>query len=219
MGHSLMPNSGPPNSHLERKLPSSWRDKGSVEGEFDKPFPWCSASAPGLKLPPILHHRQPFWARPWNLWPAEAKQRMVNLHPWGQSKCLIAGGKPVCCWHSGQLPGPSIANNTHCCEADGWRGWRRYGEIWCSCGDWVRSLPPKRTTLKCHIERWCSAPSPGSKKLSMTEDGRRLQSRRWNRESRKRPRRILLPMIFCLFNTVKEWLAVSAQDGYWAVHR
>ena len=160
-----------------------------------------------------------FWARPWNLWPAEAKQRMVNLHPWGQSKCLIAGGKPVCCWHSGKLPGPSIANNTHCCEADGWRGWRRYGEIWCSCGDWVRSLPPKRTTLKCHIERWCSAPSPGSKRLSMTEDGRRLQSRRWSAESRKRPRQIPLPMILCLFNTVKEWLAVSAQDGYWAVHR
>ena len=30
----------------------------------------------------------------------------------------------------------------------------------------------KRTNLKCHIERWCSAPSRGSKRLSMMEDRR-----------------------------------------------
>ena len=30
---------------------------------------------------------------------------------------------------------------------------------------------------------------------------------------------IPLPTIRCLFNTVKEQLAVCAQNGYWAIHR
>ena len=64
-----MPNGGPPDSHLMRKQPlAPWqrcRGKGFLEGEFAGPFPWFSASAPGLKLPPILHCRQSFWACWW----------------------------------------------------------------------------------------------------------------------------------------------------------
>ena len=39
---------------------------------------------------------------------------------------------------------------------------------------------------------------------------RRLKGKAWQ---------IPLPTIFCLFNMVKEQLAICAQDGYWAVDR
>ena len=39
---------------------------------------------------------------------------------------------------------------------------------------------------------------------------RRIKEKGWQ---------IPLPTILCLFNTVKEQLAVCAQDGYWAVYR
>ena len=69
MGYGSMLNGRPPNSSLERKLPIAswlcWRGKRLSEGEFAEPSPWFSVSAPGLKSPPILRHRQPFWARWW----------------------------------------------------------------------------------------------------------------------------------------------------------
>ncbi len=39
------------------------------------------------------------------------------------------------------------------------------------------------------------------------------------RNIEEKARQIFLLTIFCLFNTVKEQLAVCAQDDYWAVHR
>ena len=61
-----MPNGGLPNSHLKCKQPIAlwqcWRGKGLLKEEFTRLFPWFAASAPGLKLPPILHRRQPLWA-------------------------------------------------------------------------------------------------------------------------------------------------------------
>ena len=52
---------------------------------------------------------------------------------------------------------------------------------------WFTVLPTsERTTLKRHIGRWLSAPSPCLKRLFTKLDGRRLQSQRWSRESRNR---------------------------------
>ena len=141
-----MSNGRLPNSHLKSKLPIAtwlcWR--GSSEREFSGPS-WFSALVPGLKTPSILHREKPFWA--WaRILLARARQRMVGLHPWGWSlgMSLVAWGKSACCCCSGHSPGPSIANNTHCRDADRQRGWWWCREIWYTYGNQLCDPPPKR---------------------------------------------------------------------------
>ena len=160
--------------------------KDHWKGNLLGPFPWFSTSAPGLKSPPILRHRQPFWA--WWWCTAQSLNVAFQSCPfWWQATHSIATTTS-----DFSIPPSSPSSVSFTAMSVIGYGWTWQlptmpTTYWLSSGNKAFALSPRMQINHALLRfGWSKISGPRSKRLSMMEDGRQLQSRRWSRALRKR---------------------------------
>ena len=214
-----MPNGGLPSSHLECKqyllcIVLYWRGEGLLEGSFARPILWFFTSALGLKLPPILCHRQPFYAWWWSTAPSSNVAFQSCLF-WRRVMQFIIrffqiAITPFIHQHHGNgrywlwmdLERVHYANDTLIFL------WQQ-GTCFI-----LKDAHSRCITLLWPVEDFWSV----FKKTVYDEGWEATSIPALKQRIKEEARQIPFSMILCVFNMVNEQLTVCAQIGHWAVY-